>query len=178
MIRSSILFKDQYWIIIRIIIVLFIFCQACQSSVHEDKKDSTNILKRDNRKKPPSSFDDSLLIHSNSAVFFQPDSLQLEKIKSVNEKMVFESLIHDCFFQMRNARLVIQKYWPEIQIVESSKFRYLVFLKANSHQIIDLNTVNDICGIYLFDSLRNPVRINMTNIDSELGFYFQRKKSE
>ena len=92
--------------------------------------------------------------------------------------MVFESLIHDCFFQMRNARLVIQKYWPEIQIVESSKFRYLVFLKANSHQIIDLNTVNDICGIYLFDSLRNPVRINMTNIDSELGFYFQRKKSE
>lgn len=89
--------------------------------------------------------------------------------------MVFESLQHDCFYQMRNARLVLQKYWPQIQIVETSKARYLLFIKADkSKTIIDLDSKNDICGIFLFDSKQDPELIDMMNVDTELGFYFKK----
>lgn len=125
--------------------------------------------------KPPSSFADTLIIQNPSAVFYNPDSMQLNKIRSINNKMVFESLQHDCFYQMRNARLVLQKYWPQIQIVETSKARYLLFIKADkSKTIIDLDSKNDICGIFLFDSKQDPELIDMMNVDTELGFYFKK----
>lgn len=125
--------------------------------------------------KPPSSFADTLIIQNPSAVFYNPDSVQLDKIRSINKKMIFESLMHDCFFQMRNARLVLQKYWPRIRIIETSKARYLLFIKADKTKtIIDLNSKNDICGIFLFDSKQDPELIDMMNVDTELGFYFKK----
>jgi hypothetical protein len=75
---------------------------------------------------------------------------------------------------MRNARLVIQNYRPKVNIIEVSKYRWLVFVKAdNSKRIFDLDTINDICGIYLFDGVKDPERIDMMNIDTELGFYYK-----
>ena len=100
----------------------------------------------------------------------------MEKIKQVNEKMIFESLTHDCYYQMKNARQVVEKNWPHLSIRLASKNRWLVFRKIHGEQlIIDLNKINDICGIYLFDPAKDPERIVMTKIDSELGFYFKRK---
>ena len=126
-------------------------------------------------KKPPSSFSDTLVINEKAAVFYSPDSLQLEKIKSVNEKMIFESMQHDCFYEMRNARLVLKKYWPQIGIIESSRARYFLFRKADkSEQIIDLNTIGDMCGLFLFEKTKNAEIADMANIDTELGFYFAK----
>jgi hypothetical protein len=38
--------------------------------------------------------------------------------------------------------------------------------------VIDLNTQNDPCGIFIFDGHKKAKLADMTNIDSELGFYF------
>jgi hypothetical protein len=159
------------------IIAMFLF--SCSGPAtpegHDRAKDTAQIVKRDNRKKPPSTYSDTVIIFDKSAVFYTPDSLQLKKIKEVNEKMIFESLMHDCYFQMRNARLVIQNYRPRVKIIDISKARWLVFIKAdNSKAVIDLDTINDICGIYLFDGEKEPERIDMMNIDTELGFYFKK----
>jgi hypothetical protein len=159
------------------IIAMFLFsCSGPGNPVMKNHPtDSLPGLKKDNRKKPPSSFNDTVFIRSRSAVFYHPDSLQLIKIKTVNEKMIFESLMHDCFYQMRNARLVIQRYWAGIQIIDVSEARWLNFIKSDgSKRIIDLDAINDICGIYLFDPARDPERIDMMNIDTELGFYFKK----
>ncbi len=169
--------KSAFQYIMVVIIALFLF--SCTGPVDPGMKnhqtDSVPALKKDNRKKPPSSFHDTVTIRTRSAVFFHPDSLQLIKIKTVNEKMIFESLIHDCFYQMRNARLVIQRDWPDIQITDISKIRWLNFIRPDGKKkIIDLDAVNDICGIYLFDPVRDPERIDMMNIDTELEFYFKK----
>lgn len=98
----------------------------------------------------------------------------MEKIKTGNEKMVFESLTHDCFYQMQNARKVLYLYWKGIPVKMASKIRWLIFRKSDgTDSIIDLNTINNICGIYLFDPKKNPVRVDMTNIDTQLNFYFR-----
>jgi len=125
-------------------------------------------------KKPLSSFNDTLIINRISAVFYNPDSLQLSKIKAITGKDLYETDVHNCFYLMRNARMVLKKYWPRIQIIETSEYRYLLFIKVdNSQTCIDLNTKEDMCGILLFDRKKDPELIDMMNIDTALGFYFK-----
>jgi len=97
------------------------------------------------------------------------------KIKSVNTKVIFDMLTHNCHYQMENAHIVIKRYWPQIKIVEVSRFRYLLFEKTNKSKVcIDLNDKNDICGLFLFDGKKDPVLVDMPNIDTQLGFYFSK----
>jgi hypothetical protein len=126
-------------------------------------------------KKPPASFNDTLIIDSKSAVFYNPDSLQLNKIKAVSKKEIFETDVHNCFYLMRNARIVMKRYWSQIKIIETSRARYLLFIKSDKSKIcIDLNTENDMCGMFLFDTKKDPELIDMMNIDTALGFYFKK----
>lgn len=124
-------------------------------------------------KKPHSSFDDTVIIKGRAAVFYKPDSMQLNKIKSVNETNVYATITHDCYYQMQNARNVIRKYWPQIHVVEVTKARFLLFVKKDMGKTyIDLNAKNDICGLFLFDPEKEPELADMTNVDTFLGFYF------
>ncbi|MEO8172877.1 MAG: hypothetical protein ABI581_07330 [Sediminibacterium sp.] len=128
-----------------------------------------------NLQKPVSSYNDTLNIGVVSAVFYNPDTIQLEKIRSVNKEMVYKSLVHECFYQMRNARIVLKKYWPDVPIIETSKARYLRFTGQNKKDtVIDLNKRNDIGGIFLFDRKKDPIQVDMMNIDTELNFYFKK----
>ena len=126
-------------------------------------------------KKPGSDFNDTIFIKANSAVFYSPDSIQMEKIKKVNQKAIFDMLTHNCHYQMENARMVIKRYWPQIKIIETSTSRYLLFEKTNKSKVcIDLNGKNDICGLFLFDGKKNPALVDMPNIDTQLGLYFSK----
>ena len=151
---------------------------SCNNNSKENKKVIAKEHKELTRKfisKPPSSFKDTLVIKSASAVFFKPDSVQLEKIKAVNKPMVFEGLQHDCFFQMRNAHMVLKKYYVKIKIIETNQARYLLFVKDDKSQsCIDLNKNNDICGMYIFNTKKDPQLVDMTNVDTELEFYFKK----
>jgi hypothetical protein len=125
------------------------------------------------KRKPPSGFSDTLTIHYPSAVFYNPDSLQLLKIKETTAKNEYETDVHNCFYQMRNARIVLKKYWPQIHIIETSSHRYLLFEKADKRNIvIDLDLKGDMCGLFLFDGKKEPELTDMMNIETGLGFYF------
>ena len=124
-------------------------------------------------RKPPSSFSDTLTVHSPSAVFYNPDSLQLQKIKDITAKNQYETDVHNCFYLQRNARMVLEKYWPKIHIIETRANRYILFVKSDkTHTCIDLNSKGDMCGIFLFDGKKEPELADMMNIDTALGFYF------
>jgi hypothetical protein len=166
---------------VKLIIAIFFaaFFVSCNNNSTEKNK-STVIpkhmtLARKFISKPPSSFEDTLTIKNPSAIFYQPDSVQLDKIKAVNKPMVFEGLMHDCFFQIRYSHIVLKKYYPKIKIFETTKARYLLFVKEDkSDSCIDLNSNNDICGMYIFNTKKNPQLVDMTNVDTELGFYFKK----
>jgi len=126
-------------------------------------------------RKPPSSFNDTFIIRGDAAVFFNPDTLQLENIKLARKKMDFESDSHDCFFQQRNARMVLKKQWSGVKIIETSKARFLLFIQDNgTRTLIDLDTKNDMCGIFLFNGKKEPELADMMNIDSGLEYYFRK----
>ncbi len=161
--------------------VVILFAQllmGCPFGNNEKKikeaKDSIPFSK--NIIKPSATYSDTLFINKKAAVFYNPDSIQMEKIKQINKEMVFKSMEHECFFQQRNSKIILKKYWPKISIIENTHARYLVFLKADQKRvIIDLNTKNDICGIFLFEKDKEPILVDMTNIDTELGFYFKKQ---
>ncbi|HET7001633.1 MAG TPA: hypothetical protein VFI33_10000 [Puia sp.] len=157
------------------IIMIVMFSFSCSQLPEKNSKqiEKDQASKPPNIKKPPSSFEDTVVINCRAAVFYNPDSLQLNKIKSVNETNVYATITHDCYYQMQNARNVIRKYWPQIQVVEVTKARFLLFVKKDKSKIyIDLNAKNDICGSFLFDPEKDPELADMTNIDTFLGFYF------
>ena len=81
--------------------------------------------------------------------------------------------MHDYFYQMRNARLVLKKYYPNIKIKEVKNVRYLLFERADGKkEYVDLNTKDEPCGLFIFDGKKEPKIVDMMNIDTELGFYF------
>ncbi len=127
--------------------------------------------------KPPSGFSDTLVIATTAAVFFKPDSLQLEKIRAIRKKNEYETEVHNCYFLMRNARMVLRQYWPRVNMIDATRVRYLLFVKQDNSQVcIDLDQKGDSCGIFLFDKKKQPVFTDMMNIDTDLGFYFGKKE--
>jgi hypothetical protein len=165
-------------IIVYSIFTIFLVTSSCS----ENSKNNNNQLEEKSAKtkppiikKPGSSFDDTISVSVKAAVFYSPDSLQMDKIKAANEKAIFDMLTHDCHYQMQNARIELKKYWPQLHVVEATKARYILFVKKDKSKIcIDLNKKNDICGLFLFDTKKDPVLVDMPNIDTELGFYFSK----
>lgn len=162
----------------RIPLFFLLAVAACSNPGSKPKKDkATTSTNHDtvSYRKPPSGIDDTLVVKGKAAVFFSPDSGQLRKIKEITDTRIYESDTHDCFYQMRNARLVIKKYWPGLRIVETSKARWLLFVKADkSESFIDLDSKGAMCGVLLFDARKDPELVDMTNIETALRFYFEK----
>ena len=163
----------------KLFVILFLLFQglmiSCtnsdQTTGHEKNITEKNKI---SHRKPPSGYSDTLKISSLAAVFYTPDSLQWQQLKLVNDTMTYSSFEHDCFYQMRNARHVITQQFPNVKIIEVRKIRYLSFELFNGAiQLIDLDAVADPCGIFLFDTHKKPHPADMTNIDTELSFYFK-----
>ena len=111
-----------------------------------------------------------------AAVFYLPDSLQLEKIKDLTDSEIFEATMHEYFFQMRNARKSINRDWPQLRTIEAKNVRYLLFKGQGSDSTyIDLNTRGDSHGLFLFQPGKKPHYTDMMNIDTELGYYFKNR---
>ena len=155
---------------------LFIFMLSCRNQPKKIIPSETKEEFKDTlRKKPASSYSDSLTIDFPSAVFYNPDTLQLLKIKETTPKNDYETNVHNCFYEMRNARIVLKNYWPQIHIIETLNNRYLLFVKLNKNiSCIDLNTKGDMCGLFLFDGKKEPELVDMMNIETALGFYFAK----
>ncbi len=156
----------------KVVVLFFLFAIiGCADTAQPVQNNKEN--KEQKKSKPASGYTDTLTISAAAAVFFSPGSLQLKKIRAVTDTMIFQSMQHDCFYQQRNARLLLQKKWLQIKIIEAINVRYLLFRRPDSAiTIIDLDTQNDPCGIFFFDAKKEPHFVDMTNIETELGFYF------
>jgi len=148
---------------------------SCSSNPLQDKEKKASPSTHQLLTKPPSNFNDTMQIDSRVAVFYLPDSLQLEKIKELTDSSIFEAAMHEYFFQMRNARMSMKRDWSLLKIVEAKNIRFLLFKgKDNDSTYIDLNTKNDSHGLFLFQPGKKPHYADMMNIDTELGYYFKK----
>lgn len=156
-----------------LIFFLVLAMGACSSTDNGKKEKTLPVSTTTAYKKPASSFTDTLIIQGPVAVFFNPDSIQLEKIKAVTSQQVFASNTHDCFFQQRNARKILKQFWPQVKIIEVVDKRFLLFSDENNNTILtDLDANNDMCGLILFKTGKKPETVDMTNAETALHYYF------
>ena len=157
--------------------LIFVFL-ACNNNA-ADKAVKKAVNRETTQKKivkPKSTYHDTLTINTAAVVFFHPDSLQLLQIKAITDSMVFDGSMHEYFYQMRNARLFIKKSWPTLPIIESERNQYLMFVgKDGTHTYIDLDTKYDAHGMIIFDGIQAPLQVDMTNVETFMGFYFSKK---
>jgi len=155
---------------------VLLFIVSCNSNTDKNNKEEKSpAASQPVITKPQANFRDTIQIDFPAAVFYHPDSLQLEKIKELTEPRIFDASMHEYFYQMRNARISIRKEWPQLQIIEAKNARFLLFCgQGNDSAYIDLNTKNDPYGLFLFHPGKEPHFADMMNIDTELGFYFKK----
>jgi len=154
------------------LIVSFSCGQKKSENRSTDTKESLHT-----QSKPPSSSQDSLYITQLSAVFFEPDPIQFEKLKSITEKRAFETNVHEYFFQFRNATAYLQEHFPHVKIISAKNFRYVVFQSQGllpATEVIDLDRVSDAWGMYFFKPLKQARLIDMMSVDTEAPNYFSK----
>ena len=148
---------------------------SCNSNPVQDKEKNTSPSGPQVLIKPPSNFQDTMQIDFRAAIFYLPDSLQLEKIRELTDSAIFDATMHEYFFQMRNARMSIDRDLPQLKIVEAKNVRFLLFKgKYNDSTYVDLNSKSDSHGLFLFQPGKKPHYADMMNIDTELGHYFKK----
>ena len=158
--------------LITLVILSILGCRNKQGSeqVNEQLQDKPAKIT-----KAVSSSGASLVVEKRAVLFFHPDSIQLESFRSTTNAQIYETMTHDCFFQMRNARNVLKRSWPGIRIKEVRDTRYLLFVKEDGNVVrYDLDSL-DLCGMVLFDPVKDPVIADMMNVETELGFYFSKQ---
>lgn len=155
--------------ILYLLLVLFYSCTGNKNKKADGANES--ILK-----KPPSSFNDTMVINTISAVFYEPDSAQREKINAKTDPKIAESMQHECIYQIRNAKKVLAEQWPQVKITDVIRCRYILFItNSGKNQLIDLDFKQNSCGLFLFDGKQEVRPADMTNIETDLFYYFSSR---
>jgi len=157
------------------LICMVLLLVSCNDNNTESKAPVTSTEK--NKKhviKPPATFQDTLLINFPAAVFFYPDSVQLQKIKAETDSMTYDGMTHEYFYQMRNATISIKKNWPGLVITLSKKYRFLLFKKNDCTGVcLDLDTKKEPYGLIVFNRQKDPLPVDMTNLETDISFYLK-----
>lgn len=164
----------KHIIISGIWLILMVSCKGKNTENNMGNVDTLPIKQRIITNKPGSSFSDSMTVKGPAAIFYYPDSLQDARIKAITESGIYNSAVHEMFYQMRNAKIVIKSTYPKLKVVEVTNTRFLLIQKKDGgKQIIDLDKYNDARGLILCNGIKEPQLADMTNIETELYRYFK-----
>lgn len=122
--------------------------------------------------KPASSYNDTLPVGPLSVVFFRPDSVQLGKLEDHMEKTLFEATMHDYFFQVKYAKRFMDEHFKNVRILDVDRARFLLFKGYRRTFLVDLDTYES-NGMLVFDGVKAPELIDMTNVATQVSDYFQ-----
>jgi hypothetical protein len=160
----------------KLILIVFslLFVVCCKENASKNK----DVVKTDSAQqkgKPPSNFQDSLFISQPSAIFFEPDSVQFQKLKAISDEKGFQTNVHESFFQFKTAKSFLQQHLPLVKILSARNSRYLVFKPGGKiARVIDLDKVPDAWGLYFFEPGKDPRLVDMMSIDTEAPNYFSK----
>jgi hypothetical protein len=130
------------------------------------------IMKDDITTGTPAFEGDTLTIAKTAAVFYQPDSLQIQKrMKRVGETD-FRIGMDDYIYSVNTSVEFLQK--QGLPVFDAKSKKYLKFVSPGKEaQIVRLDTLQELWGMYLFDPKKKPLAVDMTVIEDEYKNYSQ-----
>lgn len=114
---------------------------------------------------------DTLTIDRKAAVFYQPDSLQIEKrMKQVGEAE-FRMGMDDYIYSLNTSVEYLQK--QGLPVLDAKNRKYLKFVSAGKKlQLIKLDTLQELWGMYLFDPGKKPRYADIIDIEEDYKTYY------
>jgi hypothetical protein len=115
---------------------------------------------------------DTLVVDKRAAVFYSPDSIQIAKRKKEIGEENFYIGADDYLNFLHTANDFLDSI--KLTILNAKDKKYLKFIRSDkSKQIVKLDTLSELWGIYLFDPNKQERLVDMTMIDQEYTSYFK-----
>lgn len=158
---------------------LFALCCICGSACNSHNGSANNEAVVSAKDTAPHAIDpanttiqnDTLIIDRKAAVFFEPDSLQIEKRKAAIGEDNFFIGVEDYAYYLSMSHDYLDS--ARLRLLDARGKRFLKFIgNQPPNQIIRLDTVPELWGIYFFEPAKKAKRINMTMIEEEYRGYF------
>lgn len=155
--------------LIAIILLILISCAKKEKNTIEIK---TTVNKTSEPIQVSLKTTDTLIINNKSAVIFEPTENSINKRKKEIGEEVFYIGADDYLFYLDQSITFLEK--QEINIVQTKNNRILKFISEDKSEIIiNLNSEEQIWGIYLFDPKWKPKKIDMTATEEEFKEYLK-----
>lgn len=166
---------------------LLLFSFAISSCATKDQKQETksethifsidtaqkiDAIQKQFASKKLSSESDTLTINTKSAVFYQPDSLQIEKRMKESGEEAFRAGADDYVYHVNTSANYLEK--QGLPVIESKNKKYIQFImKDKKVKLIKLDTLPELWGMYLFDPMKMPHYADITLIERDYKSYFK-----
>lgn len=159
-------------------VLLFISCSLAACTAN-DKQQETNTFLTDTLQKEDSiqqanlkANTDTLMVTQNAAVFYEPDSLQMERRKKEVGEEAFYIGADDYLFYLNETYKYLEK--KNLPVLLSQNKKYLKFVGNDSKAtLIKLDTLPELWGVFFFDNTKAPQQIDLTMIEEEYKSYYQ-----
>jgi hypothetical protein len=115
---------------------------------------------------------DTLEIDKNAAVFYNPDSMQLEKWKKDIGEKDFETVADDWASYMNSSSEYLKT--TDLPVIDASDKKVLKFVKADhSITVVRLDTLSNYWGMYLFSTAKEPQYADIIMMEDSYKKYFK-----
>lgn len=115
---------------------------------------------------------DTLTVDAKAAVFYQPDSLQIEaRMKEVGEED-FRAGMDDYLYYLNQSWQYLEG--QGLMLLDAKGKKFIKFVTThNSIQLVRLDTVPELWGVYLFDPAKGSYHADMTTMEEEYKNYYK-----
>ena len=149
---------------------LFVFVSCGSKST----KKETRVTDSENQVVSPPVMNntDTLFIDKNAAVYYRPDSLQMEKWKKQVGEKDFETVADDWSSYMNSSNEYLKT--TKLPVEDASDKKVLKFVKANkSVTLVLLDTLSNFWGYYLFSTTKEPEFVDIVTMEQSYKSYFK-----
>ena len=115
---------------------------------------------------------DTLIVDRQSAVFIEPDSLRIERLKNQVGEEDFYIGADDDLFYVHTSHEFLDSVKLKTLIAKDKKFLRFI-CSDQTEQVIRLDKLPELWSIYFFDPTKKAKQVDMTIIDEEYKSYFQ-----
>jgi hypothetical protein len=154
---------------------IFLLCCICFISCKSDR-DTTTKRQDSSRTQIPEpqkkNSSDTLIISSKTAVVYEPDTIRIQQAKaSGGEENFYIGADDYAFYINESANYLMGK---GVTVINSKEKKFLKFISSTEPaELIKLDTLSELWGIYLFDPHKKPRLIDITSIEEEYRNYYR-----
>jgi len=155
-------------ILLSVLIFPGLFICSCEAN---DQKPKEETPQTETLQQPSAviSYSDTLFISTKSAVFFQPDSSIIAKRIEEDD---FRAGADDYIYYINESADYLEK--QGLHVINAKGRKYLKFIwGSQSTQLVKLDTLPDLWGMFLFDAKQPPLYAEIVEIENDYKRYFK-----